>query len=88
MKRGVLGGEIAVFLSEGWAWTNPSGTCSLNCLHIWTVLDIRPNICEPRCVSPDALSRRSGQVAGGKKQWKLGLWAPELMEGAKFGDTW
>ena len=87
-ETGCFRPKIAVFLSEGWAWTNPSGTCSLNCLHMWTVLDIRHNICERRCVSPDALSRRSGQSYWWEKQWKWGIWAPELMEGAKLGDTW
>ena len=53
--------KIAVFLGDRWALPDPSGTCSLICLHIWKVQDIRLNICERYCVTPNALSGRSGQ---------------------------
>ena len=38
--------KIAVCLGDRWALPDSSGTRSLNCLHVWKVLDIRLNICE------------------------------------------
>ena len=54
--------KIALFLGDRWALPDPSGTCSLICLHIWKVLGIRPDICERPCVTPNALSGRSSQI--------------------------
>ena len=56
-----FGPKIAVFSGDKWALPDPSGTHSLICLPIWRVLDIRFNICERYCVTPNALSGRSGQ---------------------------
>ena len=53
--------RIAVFLGDSGALSDPSGTLGLTCLHVWKVLDIRLNICERRCVTPNALSGRPGQ---------------------------
>ena len=53
--------NIALFLGDRWELPDPSGTLSLICLHIWKVLDIRLNICERYCVTPNVLSGRSGQ---------------------------
>ena len=53
--------KIAVFLTGMWAFPDLSGTRSLICLHIENVLDIRLNISERQCVTPNALSGRSGQ---------------------------
>ena len=50
-----------MFLGDRWALSDPSGTRSLICLHIWKVQDIRLNICEQYCVTPHALNGRSGQ---------------------------
>ena len=53
--------KTAVYLGDRWALPDPSSTRSLICLHIWEVLDIRLNICERYCMTPNALSWRSGQ---------------------------
>ena len=53
--------KIALFLTGMWAFPDLSGTRSLICLHIWNVLDIRLNMSKRRSVTPNALTRRSGQ---------------------------
>ena len=50
-----------MFFGDRWALLDPSGTRSLISLHIWKVQDIRLNMCERYCVTPIALSGRSGQ---------------------------
>ena len=50
-----------MFSGRRWALPDLSGTRSLIFLHNWKVLDIRPNICERQCVTPNALSGMSGQ---------------------------
>ena len=43
-ERLCLSPKIAVLLSDRWALPDPSGTHSLDCLHVWKVLDIRLDI--------------------------------------------
>ena len=46
--------KIAVFLADRWALPDLSGTRSLICLQIWKFPDIRLNLCERQCVTPNA----------------------------------
>ena len=69
--------EIAVFLSGMWAFPDLSGTCSLICLHIWNVLDIRLNISERQSVTPNALTRRSGQ-GGSRNAVEMGPFGTQI----------
>ena len=65
--------KIAVIFGDRWAVPDPSGTCSLICLHVWKVLDIRLNICEGYCVTQHALSEKVWPNLAVEKQWNWGL---------------
>lgn len=50
----------------------------MRCLHIGRVLYFRLDICERICVTPNALSRRSGQIWWSKIRGDVVLWHPIL----------
>ena len=68
----------AAFLTDGWALPDLTGTCSLICLHVWKVLDIRHDIHERQNVTPNPLSRRSGQSWWLKSSGNGVFWHPNL----------